>query len=288
VVLAAVRLPRFAWTAPRLRALRHGVWIGAVCCTFIALSAIAGGRLGADAHAYWAAWQNDVYSAAPGQIDAFLYSPAFAQAIWPLTLLPWPLFFLLWASAAIAIYSWLLAPLGRGWAIPLVLICLPEVVYGNIYPYLALVAVFGLRRPALWALPMLTKVTPAVGLVWFAARKEWRKLAIALGAGAALAAISFLVAPDLWGDWARLLLHPDSFSDPTRVTDGPLLQVPPGLILAVGVPASIGVTVYAARTNRPWLLPVAMVLGSTVFWLSVFAPLTAIPRLLQQPAGPGG
>jgi hypothetical protein len=60
-----------------------------------------------------------------------------------------------------------------------------------------------------------------------------------------------------------------------------LLQTPPQLILAVGVPASVGLTIYAARTNRPWQLPVAMVLGSTVFWLSVFAPLAAIPRLLS-------
>jgi hypothetical protein len=280
VVVDVARLPRFAWTAPRLRALRHGVWIGAICCTAIALLAVAGGRLGADAHAYWAAWRNGVYSAAPGQIDAFLYSPAFAQGIWPLTLLPWPVFFALWASAAVAIYAWLLAPLGRAWATPLLLMCLPEVVYGNIFPYLALVVVLGLRRPALWALPLLTKITPAVGLAWFATRREWRRLTIAIGTAGALAGVSYIVAPHLWAEWVRLLLHPDSFSDPTRVTAGPLLQVPPQLILAVGVPASLCLTVYAARTSRAWLLPFAMVLGSTVFWLSIFAVLTAIPRLV--------
>jgi glycosyl transferase family 87 len=282
VFLAAARLPRFAWTPPRLRALKHGVWIGAVSCTLTALLAVGDGRLGDDAHAYWAAWRNGVYSSAPGQSDAFLYSPVFAQVVWPLTLLPWPLFFALWASAAVAVYAWLLAPLGRAWATPLLLMCLPEILYGNVYPYFALVAVFGLRRPALWALPLLTKITPAVGIAWFATRREWGRLAVALGTAAALAAVSYMAAPGLWAEWARLLLHPDGFSDPTRVTAGPLLLVPPGLILALGVPVSVGLTVFAARTNRAWLLPIAMVLASTVFRFSGLAVLAAIPRLVVQ------
>ena len=44
--------------------------------------------------------------------------------------------------------------------------------------------VLGFRWPFTWAFVLLTKVTPGVGLLWFAVRREWRSLAIALGDGA--------------------------------------------------------------------------------------------------------
>lgn len=279
LVAAAARPLRLEWTPLRLRALRHGLWIGAALFTFSAIATVAIGHAGDDSHAYWAAWRHGVYFAGPGEVDAYLYSPAFAQLIWPLTLLPWPVFFFVWAGAATAIYAWLLAPLGRAWSIPLLLMCLPEIVCGNVFPFFALVLVVGFRYPAAWACPLLLKVTPAVGFVWFAVRREWRRFAIALGAAAAIAAVSYVAAPHLWSEWVRLLLHPDQFTVASRVTTGPLLHIPPRVILLVGVPLSLALTVFAARTNRPWLLPFAMVLASTVFWLNVFAVLTAIPRI---------
>lgn len=282
---AAARPLRLEWTPLRLRALRHGVWIGAALFALSAVVAAATGHAGDDSHAYWAAWRHGLYWAAPGEHDAYLYSPAFAQLVWPLTLLPWPVFFFLWAGAATAVYAWLLAPLGRTWALPLLAMCLPEIVCGNVFPYFALVLVLGFRFPGAWAFPLLLKVSPAVGFVWFGVRREWRRLAIALATAAAIAAVSYAAAPHLWAEWLRLLLHPDEFSDPARVTSGPLLHVPPRAILFGGVPLSVGLTAYAARTNRPWLLPVAMILASTVFWLNVFAVLTAIPRLASNRDG---
>ena len=44
----------------------------------------------------------------------------------------------------------------------------------------------------------LTKVTPGIGMLWFAVRREWRHFAIAAGATLAIAVASRLVAPDLW------------------------------------------------------------------------------------------
>ncbi|MGZ4352637.1 MAG: glycosyltransferase 87 family protein [Gaiellaceae bacterium] len=282
---AAARPLRLELTPLRLRALRHGTWIGAALFGLSAVAAAATGHAGDDSHAYWAAWRHGVYFAGPGEHDAYLYSPAFAQLIRPLTLLPWPVFFFLWAAAATAIYAWLLAPLGRTWALPLLLMCLPEIVCGNVFPYFALVLVLGFRYPAAWAFPLLLKVTPAVGFVWFGVRREWRRFAIALGTAAAIAAVSYVAAPHLWTEWVRLLVHPDQFTDPARVTSGPLLHIPPRVVLFAGVPLSLGLTAYAARTNRPWLLPFAMVLASTVFWLNVFAVLTAIPRLAASSPG---
>ena len=45
-----------------------------------------------DAHAYWTAWQGGMYDTPWLVNGAYSYSPAFAQLIWPLTLLPWPVF----------------------------------------------------------------------------------------------------------------------------------------------------------------------------------------------------
>ena len=52
---------------------------------------------------------------------------------------------------------------------------------------MALAIVWGFRHPWTWSFVLLTKVTPAVGLLWFVVRREWRNLGIALGASAVLA-----------------------------------------------------------------------------------------------------
>ena len=49
--------------------------------------------------------------------------------------------------------------------------------------------------------------------------------------------------------------------------------------LAVRFPLALVVAVVAARTDRPWLLPVSMVLASPVVGWGTFALLAAIPRL---------
>ena len=42
-----------------------------------------------------------------------------------------------------------------------------SVALGQLDLLFALVTIVGLRWPAAWALPILTKVTPGVGLIWF-------------------------------------------------------------------------------------------------------------------------
>ena len=267
------------WTPTRVRALRHGLWFAAVLYGVASIAWLLGDLAGADAHAYWSAWRNGLYSAGPEQRDAYLYSPVFAQVLWPLTLLPWPVFYGLWAAASIAVFAWLLAPLGWRWAIPLVLVCLPEVEAGNVFPFFALVVVLGFRFSSAWAFPLLLKVTPGVGVLWFVARREWRRAAIAIVVALGIAGVSFAFAPDLWADWIRLLLHPSDFTNPTRQTLTPLLHFPAAVRLGVGLPISAALTIYAARTGRRRLLPVAMMFASPVIGLNVFALLTAIPRL---------
>lgn len=96
----------------------------------------------------------------------------------PLALLPWPVFAALWMAAESGALVWLTAPLSWRWRIPVLLVCVPEVMLGNVYGFWALTAVLGLRRPELWTFALLTKITPgAMGLLCFAGRREWRKLA---------------------------------------------------------------------------------------------------------------
>lgn len=277
-MLAALSTPH------RIRAARDGLWVGAIITVLIKLAQLTV-EFRPDAHAYWSVWRHGVvYSAAPEQWDAFLYSPAFAQTLWPLTLLPWPLFFVLWIGVIAAIYVWLLAPLPLGWRVPLFLLCLSDLTSGNVWAFYALVAVAGLRVPAAWAFPLLTKVTPGVGVVWFAVRREWRSLFVAVGTTAAIALVSFALAPHLWSDWIRLLLHPDSFHNPHREDLHPLLHLPAAARLAVALPLSVAVTVYAARRNRPHLLPVAMVVAAPVANLAALGVLLAIPRIARPAA----
>lgn len=243
------------------------VWLGSL---FVAANAVrfyfTRHLVGMDAHAYWLTGSHQhLYGAAPQSADAFLYSPAFAQLIGPLTHLPWPAFVTLWIVLVSATFAWLLAPLGWRWGVPAFCWCVPEIAIGNIYAFLAAVVVLGMRWPALWAFPILTKVTPGLGPVWFAVRREWRQLTWALGGTLALAVISLAIAPRSWSDWVALLLSAQG---------GASMWLPLRLVAAVTL------TIVAARLNRAWLLAVAMLLACPVIaGVSALSILAAIPRL---------
>src|SRR6185369_7409796 len=142
-----------------------------------------------DLHTYWATRDGiDYLNANPFMIGAYLYAPVFAQLLGPLTGLPWPVFAAIWTAAIAAVYLWLV---GR-WSVPLLLTMAVglELFLGQIDFLLAAAIVVGLRYPAVWAFPILTKIAPGIGLLWFAVRKEWRNLAIALATTIGIAAIS--------------------------------------------------------------------------------------------------
>ena len=237
----------------RAAALKSAV---AVWLLFYVLVAVEGGA-GFDSHAYWLTRSGLHYAADPGAQNAYLYSPAFAQAIRPLALLPWPVFALLWSSLATATYLWLARAVDPRLRVPLLALCAGDVVYGNVWWLFAIVLAHGLRRPALWALPALVKVTPAVGFVWFAVRREWRQLAIAVGTTAAVAAVSIWVAPGEWTAWLGLLRHGHTSQFP----DEPLPR-------ALRLLAALALTVFAARRDRARLLPAALWLAAPMLSLN--------------------
>ena len=89
--------------------------------------------------------------------------------------------------------------------------------------FIAAAIVIGFRYPVAWAFPLLTKVAPGVGLLWFVMRKEWRNLGIAVASTVAIAAVSAVVAPQLWHDWYDLLRR--SITD-KQVVDGAYIGIP--------------------------------------------------------------
>ena len=148
---------------------------------------------GHDARAYWAAPLDDPYE--PGSVgheSAYLYSPAFLVALSPLRALSWPLFVGIWTAGLLGVLFWLARPL---LFLPLVLLALPEIWGGNITILLAAAIVIGFGRSFAWAFPLLTKVTPGVGVVWFAVRREWLSFGIAVAATLAIIAATALVTP---------------------------------------------------------------------------------------------
>ena len=233
---------------------------------------IEAGGAGFDTHAYWIAWRHHhLYGIPVGFRDAYLYSPAFAQAFWPLSQLSWPVVGIAWAILSTCVLAWLLAPTGR-WAPLLTLACAQTVIAGNVEVLYAALLVFGFRRPALWAFAALTKLTPCVGPVWFAARREWRKLTETLVVTIVIAGVSYATAPHLWHEWAAFL----SASKEDAVTGAGRLPLP-GLFFRL--PVALALTVFAARRNTQRLLPVAMLLGFPSVGFGSLAVLAAIPRL---------
>ena len=210
---------------------------------------------GQDAFAYWHATQSVApYGADAGSWGAYLYSPAFLQILSPILTLPWPVFFAIWTAIMMAALLLLTGPVLLIVALPIAFF---EIWGGNIHIVLALAIVLGFRWPATWSFVLLTKVTPGVGLIWFAVRREWRSLAIALGATAAIAGISLVINPGLWQSWIDLLLREAGGTASNGHIPIPLLyRLPFAVILAV----------YAARTDRKWLVPVVAFLAMPVLW----------------------
>jgi hypothetical protein len=182
--------------------------------------------------------------------------------------MPWWAFLILWWSGLLATLLWLAAPLERRWRRLVVALCVPMVVVGNIDLLLAAAAVLGLQRPAAWALPLLTKVTPGLGPLWFLLRREWRALGVSVAATAAIVALSFALAPDIWTQWLDFLLT----SEPAHHQR----NYPP---VPLRVAAGVAVVVWGALTDRRWTLALAMTLAAPMAGWTTLGMLLAIPRL---------
>ena len=133
----------------------------------------------------------------------------------------------------------------------------------------AVAIVVGFRWPAAWALVLLTKVTPGIGLLWFAVRREWRSLGIALGATARSSPSRTSMMPWAWADWVSVLTS-------IAGRNGTWAAVP--IPLLVRLPVAVAVVVWGARTDRRWTVPVASMLALPALWYGGLTMLLAVDR----------
>jgi hypothetical protein len=260
--------------AIRRRAVRDGLIVAGWLTTAFILVVIpwVGRSLGYDAFSYWSIDLDDVYGRTIGNnfaIGAFRYTPPIALLFAPLGALPWWLFLWLWEALMVACVAFL----GRRWF--LVLLALPpvalELYHGNVHLLMAAAVALGFSQPWTWSFVVLTKVTPGVGLLWFAVRREWRSLAIALGATAAASVAAAVIAPGLWREWLDATLG--NLGEPTFGFD-----IPPPLIIRLPLAALL--VTWGARTDRPWTVGVAAMLGLPLIWPhGLCVALAAVPFL---------
>jgi hypothetical protein len=257
-------------------------WVGSCAFGFFGVWYAFQLGLGYDSHAYWLAVQDmgRLYGAPALARDAFLYSPAFAQLIWPLGLLPWPAFYVLWTLLSAVIFVWLLRPLGRTWFAPAFIATLPEIVTGNIYALMAGALVLGVSSGPPWVFLGLTKIAGGgVGLVWLTLTRQWRALVVGLVTAVAVVGLSVAISLDQWRNWIQFLLHG---STPTANS------ISSPVLTAVLLGAGLAAVVVGALTRRAWMLSVAAILVSPTIGLNTLTLLAAAPRLAQWSAPDDG
>jgi hypothetical protein len=225
-----------------------------------------------DLWAYWSTSADLDYSAArPGESGVYIYSPAFAHLIAPLTALPLPLFAGLWTAIVAGLLYWLAG--WRAFFLGLLAPVMMSIAIGQLDLVMAAAIVVGFRWPAVWVLPIITKVTPGIGLLWFAARGEWRALAIAVGATLAVVGASVAIDPAAWLGWIGML---GRFEFPTPAY-GVYLPVP----LWVRLPLVAILVVWGARTDRHWTLPVGVCFSLPTVWFNTPTIMVAALPLLE-------
>lgn len=224
--------------------------------------------VGVDARAYWRVDLAHPYAlSAVGEPSTYLYTPVFAQVLAPLSLLPFPVFFAVWTTLLVALLAWLIRP----WPWALAILVLPisyELFVGNIHLLIAAVVARGFALPGLWAFPFLSKVTPGVGVVWFAVRREWRSLAVALGVTVFALTLSVLVSPNAWAEWLALVI-----ADRGK-----------GEALPLRLAVAVVLVAFAGLTDRRWLVPVGVLIAFPVVWVETWVVLLAIIRIRSDAA----
>ena len=258
--------------SPARRAARDGAIVAGLLFAGYLFLVVApsAGTFGFDAFGYWSVDLAHPYARTAGELGAFTYSPVIARLFAPFGTLAFWQFLLVWDGLLVGTAAWLGLGSVRSvlavFAFPAVAL---ELYHGNVHLLMAAAIWLGFRYPAAWSFVVLTKVTPGVGLAWFAVRREWRSLGIALGVTAALVAISVVIDARLWESW---------FRDSLGATAGgaPLDQFSVPVPLWIRVPGALALVAWGGLTDRRWTVPVAATLALPVLWPSGFAVLAAL------------
>jgi hypothetical protein len=260
------------------RALRDGAVVAGLLFAgylFVVVAPVTG-TAGFDAFAYWKVNPSDPYQVGVGGLGAFNYSPPIARLFGPFGALEWPTFLWLWLALLVGNVIWL----GRHGVRVVWLLAFPpvalELYHGNIHLWIAAAIALGFRYPWTWGFVLLTKVTPGIGLLWFAVRREWRALAIALGVTGAIVMVSLVLEGQLWVDWIAFL--------GSTPEGGSVAQFQIPIPLWVRLPVAAVLVVWGAMTERRWTVPVAATLALPVLWVSGFAICVALASEPLRPA----
>ena len=244
-----------------------------------------------DAEGYWIANLDKLYPAQWGVDGQYIYPPPLAQITTLLHPVGWEVFIvvwttLLWAALAYMLgrWAWLFVALG----IAALVFGLPyeagdvlgHALNGNVQLFIAAGLVFALRGNVLgWVPGLLTKVVSGIGLGWYVVRGEWRTLALSLAAAAAVAAFSFVFSPSQWFQWVDWTIKNVN-------TPSPIVLEP--IPFFVRLPMSLVLLIWGARTNRAWVVPIAVGWGTPALYLGTYPSIwiAAIPLYLDARARP--
>jgi len=226
-----------------------------------------------DARSYYGLNLSDLYFGRTNwnAVGAYPYSPAFAQLVYPLGLLPWPAFVAAWTAILLAAAFLLTGP--ELFLVGL-LLGFVEIAGGNISLLLALAIVAGFRHPWTWAFVLLTKITPGIGLLWFALRREWRQLGVALGTTAAIVVVSYILLPGAWQAWINLLAENTGKGGTWAALPIPLMLRGPLAVLLIA---------WGARRNQRWVVPVSAMLALPALWYGSLSMLLGVIPLTTPP-----
>jgi hypothetical protein len=232
----------------------------------------AGGGGGIDAIAYLTAAQHlavgsPLYEAGVGTFTAYTYPPPLAQILMPVSGLPTPIFVWSWRvleilGLRIAVGSWTRS----GIALLVFPPAIAEIDAANVHLIMAAVCALAMRGLAAPIAPAALLKFASAALVPLAVFRDWRGLLIGILPALAIVAVSYLLAPALWSDYAAYLGR---------------AEFPSGWYnLAVGIPlvarlvvAGI-VSLLAVRWVR--LAPVAVFLAYPVVWFHGLSTLVAV------------
>jgi hypothetical protein len=264
---AIARLQEFDWARLSLAA---AILLGAV----FGMAQVAGTlAVPMDFASYWRADVAQLYVASwDDPALTYVYPPPMAQLLAPLHVIPLAVAIVAWTTMSFACLWYCL----REWTLPVVAVgtvslLLPRdnllasvlsgpmsaVLLGNVNIVIAAAIVAAIRRPEWWAIAAVLKVGTGIGIVWHPARGEWRGFIRVVGLLALIGGASFALAPSLWVDWLSFVIHNPHGSRLVPVVGPPLWT---------RIIAAIALTVYAARTDRAWLLPIACAIANPAIY----------------------
>ncbi len=227
--------------------------------------------LTSDAENYWNLDLADPYRNRWAAAESFVYSPAFGQLLYPFTLLPFEVFYRLLLAVNLLCLAYLIGPLFGAVALLLPFVQ-SELTTGQIHLPLGVMCVAMLRHPSWWAFGSLTKVTPGLTILWFAGRREWRKVATAIAATLVIVVVSFATWPSAWTDWFALLAESSTRTVSNfTVSDWPVV---------FRLPIGAGLMVMAAWRNRAAAIPLIVCFSLPAIWVGSLVLVLAVPRMI--------